>query len=140
MDRIINDSAKKELDEAFKNLADDVTLMAFTKDGENEPYNEVLLQLMGELGELTPKIKGVTHKAGSKEASKYNVSHFPTLLISPERYNIRFTGAPVGEEGRALIMSIIMASTGKSGMEAAKVKRITEIKEKRHIKIFSSPS
>jgi len=39
----------------------------------------------------------------SEQARARGVTFSPTLLLAPDRYDIRYLGAPVGEESRTLI-------------------------------------
>lgn len=138
-ERLISPEAQKELKKNFSQLRDDVVLMAFTEK-DDDPYSKVLKGLLNELAEINDKIKPVFHSATSAAPEKYNVTRFPSLLISPDRYNIRFTGVPGGEEGRALIMTIIMASLGATGLSDHSKARLKELKEARHVKVFTSPT
>jgi thioredoxin reductase (NADPH) len=137
---ILTPEMEKALRENFKLLKDDVTLMVFTQKGVNDPYNETLVGLVKELATLDKKIKAKLQSIGDAASEKYGVRRSPTLLISPEKYDIRFTGAPLGEEGRALMMSIIMASTGMSTISDDSRRRLEKLTEKRHVKVFTSPT
>jgi Alkyl hydroperoxide reductase, large subunit len=80
------------------------------------------------------------YKIGDGVSKKRGVERSPTLLINPDRYSIRFTGAPLGEEGRSLIISILMASTGKVLLSEASLKRLREIDSRRDVQVFVSPT
>jgi thioredoxin reductase (NADPH) len=139
-EEILTARMKEDLRESFKLLKEDVTLEVFTRKGVNDPYNDILVQLARELDALEPRIKASFHEVGDEESKKFVIERSPTLLISPERYRIRFTGAPMGEEGRALVMAIIMASAGTSGISEDSRKRLSKLKEKRHVRVFTSPT
>jgi thioredoxin reductase (NADPH) len=63
------------------------------------------------------------------------------VLISPDKYRIRYTGAPVGEEGRSFLTAVIMASTGKTILsDSAKKNILEDLREKRDIQVFVSPT
>ena len=64
----------------------------------------------------------------------------PTVLVAPDKYNLRYTGAPLGEEGRSLLVAILMASTGQEHPDGAVVKKIAGLKEKRDIQVFVTPT
>lgn len=136
---LITDDIKRVLRDAFRDLRDDVLIEVFTKDGVNDAFNNATKELIGVLGELSEKIKPVFYKIGDEKARQRNVLRSPTILLSPDRYSIRFTGAPVGEEGRSLIMGIIMTSTGTTLFSERSIKRLSELKEPRHIKVYVSP-
>ena len=64
----------------------------------------------------------------------------PTLLIDPEKYQIRWLGAPVGEEARTFVQALIMLGTGKTNLGDQARKILEQIDGPRHIKLFVSPS
>ncbi len=134
---IITEDIKKALKEAFKELKADVPVEIYIKSGENDMFNNITVSLLKTLGDLTRKIKPSFHKVGDEMSKKRGVERSPTLLIAPDKYNIRFTGAPLGEEGRSLVMSIIMASAGKGILPEGS---FGELKEKRQVKVFVSPT
>lgn len=137
---IITEDVKTLLKETFKDLRDDVHIEVFTKKGVNDPFNEAVTKLIKGIAEITPKIKASFHKVGDDLSKKRGVDRSPTVLISPERYSIRFTGAPLGEEGRSLIISILMASTGKVLLSEASLERLKDLDSERMIQIFVSPT
>lgn len=137
---IITEEIRDSLRDTFKQLKDEVAVLVFTRMGENEPFNERTVELIGELGKVDSRIKVSFHKLGGKEAKKYGVERSPSVLIAPERYSIRYTGAPLGEEGRSLIMTLIMVSTGKTLLSPESLKRLERLDQKRHVRVFVSPT
>lgn len=140
MEEVVTGEMRASLKESFKALKDDVTLHVFTKKGVNDQFNELASQVIREIAKVDPKTKAQFHKIGDEASKKYGVERSPTVLISPEKYNIRFTGSPLGEEGRSLVMAIIMASTGQTIASDASRKRLSRLKEKRHVRVFVSPT
>ncbi len=137
---ILTADMREALGESFKLLREPVLVMLFTKEGVNDQYNDIATALIREISETEPRIKAEFHKVGDEASGKYKVERSPTLLIAPEKYSIRFTGAPLGEEGRTLVMALIMASTGKPAVTEDSLKRLEKIKEKRHARVFVSPT
>jgi thioredoxin reductase (NADPH) len=140
MEKILTDQLKDEVRKGFTQLKDDVVLAVFTKKGVNDPYNDVIIKLIKEIAEVDKRIKPEFHKVGDAASKKYGVTRSPTLLVTPDKYSIRFTGAPLGEEGQSLIMSIMMASVGQSVVSEDSRLRLKKLKEKRHVLIFTSPT
>jgi len=136
---LITEDIKNILRNTFKDLKDDVVIEVFTKEGINDAFNNAVKELLNVLGELSPKIKPFFYTIGDQKSRERNVLRSPTLLIAPDKYKIRFTGAPVGEEGRSLIMMILMASTGSAIISDKSIKRLMELKEPRDIKVYVSP-
>lgn len=95
------DDAKKILHERFKQLKEKVVLEVFTKDGVNDQFNTLIMLFVKELSKLSGKINVNLHKVGDESSKKYAVTRSPTVLFNPENYNIRYTGAPFGEESRS---------------------------------------
>lgn len=137
---IITEDIRKILKDKFKDLKDEVNIEVFTKDGVNDVFNEAAISFIEALSETSGNIKSHFYKIGEEQSEKRNVLRSPTILIAPDKYSIRYTGAPVGEEGRSLVMSIIMVSTGKTIISDDSRKRLKRLKEKRHVRVFISPT
>ncbi|HEX9020703.1 MAG TPA: FAD-dependent oxidoreductase, partial [Nitrospirota bacterium] len=139
---IIPDDVKKTIKESFdEGLKGDVILEVYTQRGKNDQFNEAAVSLVKALSELSGKIKASYHTIGDAQSQKRNVTRSPSVLISPDRYRIRYTGAPVGEEGRSFLITLMMASTGKTLLsEPAAKKIVDELREKRDIQVFVSPT
>lgn len=138
--RILNDDARKTLENTFKDLKNKVTLEVYTKDGVNEPYNRLAIGLVSELMQLSDKIAGKFFKIGDARSEGNGVTRSPTILIEPERYGIRYTGAPAGEEGRSFIQTIVMVSRNDSGLFPKSRERLSDLRDKRHIQVFVTPA
>ena len=141
-EEIIPDDVKQTIKETFQEtLKEDVVIEVFTESGKNDQFNEVAVALVRSLAPLSEKLKVSFHTIGDEQSVKRNVTRSPSILIAPDKYRIRFTGAPVGEEGRSFLTAIIMASTGKPLLSEQSVKQIAEqLHEKRDIQVFVSPT
>lgn len=137
---IITEDVKKVLQDAFRQLRDAVAIEVYTKEGVNDMFNDFTVDLIKTMSELTDKIKATYYKIGDEQSQKRNILRSPTVLVAPDKYNIRYTGAPAGEEGRSIVMAIIMASTGQTILTDDSKKRLQRLKEKREIKVFVSPT
>jgi thioredoxin reductase (NADPH) len=135
---ILPEETKQVLRDTFKDLKDKVSIEVFIKD--NDQFSAFASELVSGIARLTDKIEAKIHKAGSEGAKKRGIRRFPTILISPDKYRISLIGAPLGEEGRTLIMSILLASTGGTILSGTAVKRLYELKEPRLIQVFVSPT
>ncbi len=140
MEKIITKEMRQSLKESFQSLAGQVDLHVFTKKGANDQFNEIVSEMIREIVDVDPRLKAHFHEVGNDASKKYRVERSPTVMISPEKYDIRFTGSPLGEEGRSLIMAIIMASTGKTIASDDSRKRLARLREKRHVRVFVSPT
>ena len=137
---LISKDSAKVLKEEFKNLTRPVGVMIFTAEEVNKPFNEFTMRLFEELAGISEKIKPEFFTIGSDLSKKHNVHRSPTVLIEPGKFDIRLTGAPSGEELRTLILALVMVSSGVSVLSDQSRKRLTDLKEKRAIKVFVSPT
>jgi len=141
MDESIKDwslpgDAKKVLHERFKQLKEKVVLDVFTKDGLNDQFNELIVFFTKEISKLSDKITVNFHKVDDNVSNKYNVTRSPTILFNPLEYNIRYTGAPFGEESRSFIDAIIMVSQRKSFLSKESKVLLSQLSESRHVQVF----
>jgi thioredoxin reductase (NADPH) len=139
---IIPDDVKQAIRETFtEGLKEPVIIEVYTKSGRNDDFNKAAVALIKALAELTDKLKVSFHIVGDEQSVKRNVTRTPTVLIAPDKYRIRYTGAPVGEEGRSFLIALMMASTGNTLLtEPAAAKVREQLREKRDIQVFVSPT
>ena len=138
---IIPDDVKQVIrDSFFKDLKDDVLIEVFTLAGMNDKYNEAAVGLVRALAELSPKVKATFHTVGDAQSMKRGVTRSPSVLIAPDKYRMRYTGAPVGEEGRALLLAIMMASTRAVTLTEQSVNQLLELKDRREVQVYVSPT
>jgi thioredoxin reductase (NADPH) len=124
----------------FEGLKSTVRLEIFTKEGVNDPYNEFTEKFTRDLDRLSARIEVVAFSLDSEQALLRQVDRSPTILIQPEEYRIRYTGAPSGEEGRSFIMAVLLASSGEPELSETSSEILSRLKEKRHVRIFVSPA
>jgi thioredoxin reductase (NADPH) len=141
-DILLPPEAREILKQDFSQLENPVSVLVFTdeENKENRPFGEFAVKFLRELSEITDKIRPAFEKLSGEAAKKYGVSRAPVILIEPEKYHVRLIGAPGGEEARTLIIAIVMASTGRTILSEEARKRLNELKEKRDIKVFVSPT
>ncbi len=139
LDKILPQEARKVLRETFKGLVGKVPVEVFTGKAGNQ-YTEVTTGLIRVFSELNDKIEPKFHSLDSGKAKERGVAKSPTVLISPDKYNIRYVGAPLGEETRTLIMAILIASSEGTILSDQALKRLFELKEPRHIQVFVTPA
>lgn len=133
---IIPEDARKILRKRFEELQETVTLYVFTKKGENDQLTTPLKQLTEELVELTKKIQVSYFTEKDKEAKSYQIKHFPTVLIQPTMYQIRYIGAPFGEESRSFLDIIQLVSNKESQLSNESKTLLKDLSEKRDVKVF----
>jgi thioredoxin reductase (NADPH) len=137
--RVLGDDARASLEKTFKDLKRKVVLEVYTKDGVNEPYNQLSTKFVSEMMELTDKVEGRFYKIGEQRAQEMNITRSPTILFEPDKYKIRYTGAPAGEEGRSFIQAIVMLSRDDSLISSKGRKRLADLRDKRTVQVFVTP-
>ena len=136
----ISKDTQKVIKQEMARMKETVTVIAVLSEEQNKPFNDFCRNLLTELSALSDKIKPVYAAPGSSAAEKYGITRTPTLLIEPDRYSIRFTGAPAGEEARTFLLAVLMASTGKTVLSEPSRKRLSALQDKRNVKVFVSPT
>jgi len=131
---------RKALATYLKDFRDVVPVHLFIKPGQNDAYAEFAHNLMKDMVRLTDKITLSLHSDDAKANDRFAVKRFPTLLIAPEKYSIRFTGAPAGEEGQAFLHALMMVSAGTSFLSERSRELLQELQEPRVVKVFVSPT
>lgn len=138
--RLIPEDTLPELTKILGGMQEPVELVVFTDPKQNAPYNAFMEAICRELSALTPKLPVRVLGLESDEAKQYGVDFSPTLLLAPDRCHIRYLGAPLGEEGRTLIETILRLSSGKSGLGQPARKLLAELTEERHVQVFVNPA
>jgi thioredoxin reductase (NADPH) len=139
-EKILPQEEKKVLKYRFKALKEKVVLAVFTRKDEESKLDQITLYFLSELQKISDKIVVREYHIGDEESKRYSVDRSPTILIQPDHYSIRYTGAPLGEEGRSFIDVILLASQEDSGMRKKNREALGALNEKRHIQVFVTRS
>jgi thioredoxin reductase (NADPH) len=138
---LIPEDVKQTIRETFlEQMKDDVAIEVYTLAGINDKFNSFAVGLVRTLATLSDKIKASFHTVGDAQSQKRGVTRSPSVLIAPDKYRMRYTGAPMGEEGRSLLVAIMMASSGMTILSEPSIKKLAELREKRDIQVFISPT
>lgn len=128
----------RQLRETFDKLPNDIPLYMFADRGEDNVFTQTNRQIVRAFREMSSRITFREYYMDNELAGKWNVDRSPTLLIAPERYNIRWLGAPVGEEGRIFLETLIFAGMGKSNLNEQTLGVLKKVDTPRNIKVFVS--
>jgi len=128
----------RQLQSIFKNISSEIPLFLFTEKGKDDVFCQVIREAVRAFRSLTDKIRFREYTLDHDSAKQWNVDSAPTLLIDPERYRIRWLGAPMGEEGRTFLETLILVGMGKSHLSEQSLKMVHRIEEERRIKVFVS--
>jgi len=127
-----------QLKTTFAKLPHDIDLIYFTQKFKDDIFNETTRQIVHAFRELTSKITFREYDLEHDLAKQWNVQRRSTLLICPERYNIRWLGAPMGEEGRTFLETLILVGLGESNLSEAAISTLKKIDSPRTVKVFVS--
>lgn len=127
-----------QLAEIFDKLSHKVPLYLFTKTESNDQFSQAAREVLKLISKTTPKISYEEYDLDHELAHKWNVDRSLTILLDPENFNIRWLGAPLGEEGKILVQSLIMIGNRSSGASEQSQKVLQKIDSSRNIKIFVS--
>jgi thioredoxin reductase (NADPH) len=130
----------RQLKATFEQLPNEIELFLFTTRGQDDVFAQANRQVIRAFRELGARITIREYGLDHELAQKWNVTHSPTLLIAPEHYSIRWLGAPMGEEARTFLETLILVGSGKSNLSDQSVKVIKKIDSQRNIKVFVSPT
>ncbi len=130
--------AINQIRSAFEALTDEIPLYLFVQKGQDDIFAQTTRQIVRAFRELTPKITMREYDLDHELAQKWNVDRSPTLLIAPERYDIRWLGAPMGEEGRTFLETMLLVGSAKSKLSPESIKVIQKLDSARRIKVFVS--
>lgn len=139
-ERILTDEVRADLRHSMEHLGGEVRVAVFTGGGRNEKYDQIATQLIGEFSEVDQRIKPTFHKIGDEQSAKHKIDRSPTIMVQPDRLDVRFMGVPLGEEGRTFVMSLIMATSMKRTLSAESRQRLAGLTEKRRVRVYVSPT
>ncbi len=139
-DWFIPEESRAYLSQLFKGLKTPVELRLFSKPGVNDEYTGFTRSFIVDLTRLSDKISLSEASLDAPEATEKGITESPTILVAPDRYDIRYTGAPAGEEGRSFIETIALCSLGTSGLRQASRDLLAKLTEKRQVRVFVSPT
>ena len=130
--------AQREISELLSGITNEIPIILFAQPGMNDVFSDSARQALSFFRELTDKIVLREFNLDHESAKKLNVQQSPTLVFDPDRYNIRWLGAPIGEEGRIFLEALILIGSQKSNLNEQSLQVIKKIKQPRDIKVFVS--
>jgi thioredoxin reductase (NADPH) len=133
-----NEKMMRQLRATFAALPNDIPVYHFVAQGKDDIFAQANRQIMRAFRELTDKITFREYNLDHELAKKYRVDRSPTLLFAPERYHIRWLGAPMGEEGRTMLEMLILLGLGNSQLSEEAGKIVKRIDSPRQVKVFVS--
>jgi len=129
-----------ELTRILSGLKHEIPIFLFTQVGKNDVFNDAARQALRFFRQLTDKIVLREFDLTHEKAKQMGIDHSPTLVFDPDRYNVRWLGAPLGEEGRIFLEVLLRIGTGKSDLSEGAMAVLKKIDQSRKIKVFVSAS
>jgi thioredoxin reductase (NADPH) len=68
------------------------------------------------------------------------VRQSPALLFDPDRYRIRWLGAPMGEEAKIFLEALLLVGSGESSLSGPAAALVAKMNQPRTMKVFVSAS
>ncbi|WP_054648631.1 FAD-dependent oxidoreductase [Salidesulfovibrio brasiliensis] len=137
---LLPEESRKHLSEHFEKMRYDVHFEVFTSKDMNPDFNEYAVRFLRDLSRLGGKISFDQYELDSDKARERGVDASPTLLVNPDEYDIRFQGAPLGEEGQSFITAIMLVSLRQSGLSEDSRGILAELDQPRSVDVFVSPT
>ncbi len=129
-----------QIKNTFENMPHDIDIYMFASKASDDVFIQANRQIIRAFRELTSRITFREYDLEHDLARKWNAETSPTLIIAPERYSIRWLGAPMGEEGRTFLETLLLVGMGQSNLGEQALKVIKKIDTPRNIKVFVSPT
>lgn len=129
-----------ELTRLFSGLKREIPIFLFTQGGKNEIFNDAARQALRFFRQLTDKITLREFDLSHEKARQMGIDHSPTLVFDPDHYQIRWLGAPLGEEGRIFLEVLLRIGTATSDLSEAAASVLKKIDQPRQVKVFVSAS
>jgi thioredoxin reductase (NADPH) len=128
----------RQLKKTFEQLPNDIPLLLFTDKGGNDVFAQATRQVIRAFRELSPRISLKEYGLDHELARRHQVTSSPTLLVAPDRYSIRWLGAPMGEEARTLLETFMLVGLGRSNLNEQSQNVLRRIDSARQVKVFVS--
>ena len=140
---LLNERDQAAVRTEFEKLAGPVKLIVFSQSLEAAELCRQNEQLIREVAALDDRITvEVLNPAIDRErAEGYGIDQVPATVVEGARdYGLRFLGIPSGYEFSNLIDSIIVASSGETGLSDATKTSLAGLTGDVTIKVFSTPT
>lgn len=147
MERLLNDEVVEQVNEAFQELQEPVTVLFFEDDSCE--YCSDTLQLVQEVTDLTDLIdlKEYHINENAEMAKKFKVDKAPGLVIASTDengeildYGIRFAGIPSGHEFTTLIQDLLIVSARNPELTPETMEYLDKLENPVLLQVFVTPT
>ena len=138
---LIDERSQEALREKFqRELQNEVSLSLFIGP-DNKEYCDFTVQLCEELNGLDRRIKPTVYRNGDEKTTELGVIRTPTVLIGwDDGYQVRYTGAPAGQEAGGFIEAISLISRRDSGLQEDSKAKLQNIDRSVSIQVYVTPT
>lgn len=133
---------RKAVEREFEKLQRPVHLVMFTQEIECQ-FCQHTRELMEEVASLSEKVNVTIYDfvKDKNKALQYQLDKIPATIVEGDKdYGIRFFGIPSGYEFTSLLESILMVSSGESGLSEKTKSLVQTINTPMHIQAFVTPT
>lgn len=129
MSAILNEESVKQIKKLFDHgLVEPVEVTLYTSplagDGDAEAFTKEFLH---GLTEIDPRIH-VEERDLDSTAFERGITVSPSIVIGGDKgYNIEFQGAPSGYEASSLLETLVLVSTGESGLSKSSLEKLSHL-------------
>ncbi len=138
--RMSEDEMMTHLKNALDRMTETVRIYHFKAGDPGNMFDGLAEKTLATFGGLAKKLSVETLALDDPRAAEWGVERAPTLVFSPDRYRIKWLGAPVGEEGRTLVEMLFILGFGQSGLSDQSTKMLEKLDGERAVKVFVSPT
>ena len=129
-----------ELEKTLAQIEREIPIYLFTKPGENDVFSDAARQGIRFFRQLTDRVKLREFDLAHATAADLGIQGSPTIVFDPDHYNIRWLGAPMGEEAKIFLEALLRIGTQKPGLNEQAAAVLNKIDAPRSVKVFVSPS
>ncbi len=133
-------AVQAEITRMLEGIKRDIPIFLFSQPGQNDVFSDAARQAVRFFRQMTPRVTIREYDLDHDMAKKYHVFHSPTMVFDPENYNIRWLGAPMGEEGRIFLEALMLIGMQKSALNEQSQKVVRRLDSPRSVKVFVSPT
>lgn len=147
MEELLNDSIKKQLQDAFEKVQNPVEIIFFASEDACEYCNDTR-QLLEEVTALSPKLHLDIHdlKTDAALASQFRVDKAPAFVVAYKEgaelvdTGIHYSGIPAGHEFNTLVQDILLVSGRDSGLKPETRAYLKGLQQPLNLQVFVTTS
>ena len=137
---VMKEKTDAELGKLFRAIPSEVRLLFFSSSDRDDSISRSAREVIRGVQRISSKIIFEEHHPGDAVSRQWDVNHTPVLIFEPERYRVRWLGAPLGKETRTFVQALVMMGYRKTGVSEDSLKILRRIDSPRHIRLFVSPT